>query len=68
MVFSYRLELESEPASTGQWSFWGESDLGWLAGGRFNCKGTASTNTLVAVYESKRDHGTFTLSRPSGEP
>jgi len=68
MVFGYRLELGLQEATPEHWIFWGESDLGWLAGGRFECKGTASTNTLLATYESKRDHGTFTLSRPPGEP
>jgi hypothetical protein len=64
MAYSYRLELDTELTATGEWAFDGEADLGWLAGGQFRCEGTASTNGLRAAYESKRDRGTFTLSRP----
>jgi hypothetical protein len=68
MAYSYRLELGVESTSPGHWVFEGEADLGWLAGGRFRCRGTTLTNELRATYESKRDHGTFTMSRASGGP
>jgi hypothetical protein len=68
MAYSYRLELGVESTSPGHWAFEGETDLGWVAGGRFRCQGTATTNALRANYESKRDRGTFTLSRLSDEP
>ena len=64
MAYSYRLTFDAESTAAGEWTFAGESDLGWLAGGRFRCAGTAFTNALRASYDSKRDRGTFTLARP----
>jgi hypothetical protein len=68
MSYSYSLELKVEPAAPGCWSFTGSSDLGWLAGGVFECRGAASADEFRADFDSKRDHGTFTLSRPTTEP
>ena len=68
MSYSYSLELTAEPVSPGQWRIQGESDLGWLAGGVFRCRGMASASFMQATFDSKRDRGTFILSRPTSEP
>jgi hypothetical protein len=68
MAYNYRLELEVQPTAPGQWNFEGDADLGWLAGGTFRCQGTASADDMQATFDSKRDHGTFTLSRITIEP
>lgn len=68
MAYSYEVELETEESASGLWHFVGGSDLGWLAGGRFTCQGTASTEHLEAIYESKRDRGKFMLARPTDQP
>jgi hypothetical protein len=69
-IFTYRysLDLEVEPRAPGEWHFAGDSDLGWLAGGVYACEGVATADELRADYQSKRDHGTFSLSRPTIEP
>jgi hypothetical protein len=68
MSYSYSLELTAEPVSPGHWRLKGESDLGWLAGGIFQCRGMASADFLQATFDSKRDRGTFILSRPTIKP
>jgi hypothetical protein len=65
LAYSYSLNLEVQPATHGYWRLEGGADLGRLAGGRYECRGTASTHELFATYESKRDRGRFSLSRPS---
>jgi len=41
----------------------GEADLGWLKGGVYKYDATLTPGRLDATYESKYDHGTFTLER-----
>ena len=68
MAYCYSLDLEVQPGPPGYWRLEGGADLGRLAGGRYECRGTASTNELFATYDSKRDHGRFSLSRLSNDP
>jgi hypothetical protein len=68
LSYQYSLQLQIEPNAPGEWSFAGSSDLGWLAGGVFECQGVGTADELKADYHSKRDHGTFSLSRPTIEP
>jgi hypothetical protein len=46
-----------------RWTFSGESDIGWLAGGVYSSEGEASANELVARYRSRYDQGEFRLRR-----
>jgi hypothetical protein len=48
----------------GAMSFEGKEDLGALAGGVYQYKGTADGQSFIATYECKGDHGRFEMSRP----
>lgn len=43
----------------------GEEDLGWLAGGVYQYQGHATPTEFFSTYESKHDHGTYRMTRPS---
>ena len=60
----YSTELTVTSSGAG-WSFQGESDIGWLAGGIYRYEGEATTDTFTSRYKSKYDHGEFRLSRRS---
>ena len=60
----YSTELSVTSSGAG-WSFQGESDIGWLAGGVYRYEGEATTDTFTSRYKSKYDHGEFRLSRKS---
>ena len=47
----------------GRWSFSGGSNLGALAGGAYEYRGTATNDALTCSYKSARDHGEFRLRR-----
>ena len=47
----------------GGWRFTGESNLGSLAGGTYEYRGTATLTELTCSYKSARDHGEFRLGR-----
>ena len=46
----------------------GEEDLGWLAGGKYKYQGRVTPSDFTCSYESKYDHGMFTLTRPGARP
>lgn len=46
-----------------RWTFSGGSDLGMLAGGRYDYRGSADPSEMVCSYRSARDHGEFRLAR-----
>lgn len=48
----------------GRWTFSGGSDLGALAGGRYEYTGSATLTDMICTYKSDRDHGEFRLRRP----
>lgn len=44
--------------------FQSTKDLGWLYGGEYRMTGHATPDDFVSDYQSKGDHGTYTLKRP----
>jgi len=49
--------------SDGIYHLEGQADLGWLAGGTFNCCGSANACELESGYCAPNDHGAFSLRR-----
>ena len=47
----------------GRWTFSGGSDLGAIAGGRYDYAGTATLIEMICTYTSARDRGEFRLRR-----
>ncbi|MBA3641959.1 MAG: hypothetical protein M3541_16160 [Acidobacteriota bacterium] len=47
----------------GRWTFSGGSNLGALAGGAYEYRGTATLEALTCSYKSARDHGEFRLRK-----
>lgn len=62
-TFGYSVALTATQIE-GTNHFHGEANLGWLAGGVYTYTGTATSNSFIAGYDSKYDHGTFQMSRP----
>lgn len=60
--FEYSLPVEVS-RDDGVISFTGQADLGTLAGGLYTYKGSVTGDTFRAMYESKRDYGTFQMDR-----
>lgn len=50
--------------SGSRWSFQGQSDLGFLGGGVYTHIGEATPETFKASYQSAKDHGVFSMTRP----
>ena len=46
------------------YSFKGEADLGWLAGGVYQYDGNGTLANIDMDYQASKDHGTFRLYRP----
>ena len=69
--FGYSIDLKAAEISPTRFQFAGDSDLGWLAGGKFHYEGTAQvagdikTDTFTSSYKSADDHGRFNLTRPT---
>ena len=42
----------------------GQEDLGWLVGGKYSYRGRVTPSDFACTYDSKYDHGTFTMMRP----
>lgn len=61
--YSYLVTLPAHRHATG-YTFSGDEDLGYLAGGVYHYDGTIIGTNFNATYNCKFDHGTFTLSRP----
>lgn len=47
----------------GRWTFSGGSDLGALAGGAYEYRGSATADALTCSYKSAKDHGEFRLRK-----
>lgn len=47
----------------GRWTFSGGSNLGALAGGAYEYRGSATADTLTCSYKSAKDHGEFRLKK-----
>lgn len=61
--FSYTVPL-TVTTNNGVWHFYGEEDLGALAGGVYRYDGSASATDFHSTYDSKYDRGTFEMQRP----
>jgi hypothetical protein len=61
--FPYTMEMNIKQDGA-EYQFTGEADLGKLAGGVYQYKGSGSTNQLIINFRSPKDHGTFHLQRP----
>ena len=47
----------------GRWTFSGGSNLGALAGGTYEYRGSATVEALTCSYKSAKDHGEFRLRK-----
>lgn len=47
----------------GRWTFGGGSNLGALAGGAYEYRGSATLDAMTCSYKSARDHGEFRLRK-----
>ena len=62
-TFGYTVPLKVEPATNG-FTFSGQANLGWLAGGLYHYEGHADATNYFSTYSCKYDHGTFQMTRP----
>jgi hypothetical protein len=46
-----------------RWTFTGSSELGALAGGRYDYSGSATLTEMICTYKSSADHGEFRLRK-----
>ncbi len=68
-IFRYSYVVQLEVSRTDHlYAFEGASDIGWLAGGVYSCQGEATPDRFSATYRSKKDHGTFEMTRPEMHP
>jgi hypothetical protein len=63
--FDHGMNLAAARQPDGTVSFEGQEDLGSLAGGVYRYKGSADGRAFTSTYESKYDHGTFEMTRPT---
>jgi hypothetical protein len=49
-------------------SFSGQADLGWWAGGIYDYAGRVEATNFFSTYRCKYDHGTFQMTRPEHDP
>jgi hypothetical protein len=61
--FAYPVILEVQRTNE-IFRFKGEADLGWLAGGRYDYEGQATSTNFLSTYRSHHDHGIFRMTRP----
>jgi hypothetical protein len=61
-TFQYTVPLVAKATDSG-WTFSGQADLGWLAGGMYRYAGTVSSNRFHSTYDSRYDRGTFEMQR-----
>jgi hypothetical protein len=64
-VMSFSMAVPLKVLETnGTYHFTGDADLGWLAGGKYQYVGNATTTNYFSTYTSKYDHGSFQMGRP----
>jgi hypothetical protein len=69
--FGYSIDLKATQATPTRYQFTGDSDLGWLAGGKYHYDGFADVpgdgkaDSFTCTYKSSEDHGRFDMTRPS---
>jgi len=64
--FSYTVPLTVRQRGE-DFTFEGEADLGWYAGGHYEYMGHASATNFFSTYRCNYDHGTFQMGRPLAE-
>jgi hypothetical protein len=60
----YVTDLHAARLGPDRYTFSGQADLGWAAGGAYECDGQGTHEELVFRYRSRLDHGEFRLRRP----
>jgi hypothetical protein len=60
----YATALHAARVGTDRYTFSGQSNLGWAAGGSYEYDGQGSPEELVFRYRSRMDQGEFRLRRP----
>jgi hypothetical protein len=64
-IFSYRYTVPMRVRrNAAGFTFTGDANLGWLAGGVYEYRGFASPTNFFSTYVSKQDQGTFRMQRP----
>jgi hypothetical protein len=63
LSFGYTVLLAAEPDGDG-FTFKGDANLGWYAGGLYHYEGRANATNFHSTYLCKYDHGTFRMERP----
>ena len=61
----YATELHAARLGPDRYTFSGQSDLGWAAGGVYEYDGQGGSDELVFRYRSRLDNGEFRLRRPA---
>jgi hypothetical protein len=62
--YSMPLRVQRRDEAYNVVSFDGETNLGWLAGGKYQYSGHASADEFMCTYRSSRDYGYFEMTRP----
>ncbi len=63
-VFTWRQRvLLTVGKGEAEWTFEGEQDLGWIAGGLYTYKGTTDGETFESTYKARSDAGSYTMKR-----
>ena len=67
-TFSYKYTVPlTVLEKDGVFTFSGEANLGWLAGGVYHYAGRATPTNYFSTYRCPYDHGTFQMTRPRPE-
>lgn len=64
LSFGYTVTLTGQATGT-TFTFNGEANLGWWAGGRYQYAGEISPTNFFSTYECRYDHGIFQMYRPT---
>jgi hypothetical protein len=68
--FGYSIDLKATEVGPKRYQFTGDSDLGWLAGGKYHYDGASElggngkADSFACTYKSADDHGRFNMTRP----
>ena len=63
-AYSMPLRVERRDEAYNVVYFDGETNLGWLGGGKYQYSGHASADEFMCTYRSGRDYGYFEMTRP----
>ena len=65
LTISYPYDMDMTITQDAKsYSFKGEADLGWLAGGVYRYDGNGTSANIDMNFQASKDHGTFRLNRP----